>query len=116
MSPGVVRGRPSLTHGIASGDLEPQAQSGDGISHAAKLTVDDAQIDFTLGGIDGLGKTLGYATYSYSGQRMQSAEVTFDSGEGWHASGARIVMISGRMRTFMRAKGQSAAEECFTSP
>lgn len=33
--------------GIASGDLEPQAQSGDGISHAAKLTVDDARIDFT---------------------------------------------------------------------
>ena len=29
------------------GDLEPQAQSGDGISHAAKLTVDDARIDFT---------------------------------------------------------------------
>ncbi|KQU30215.1 hypothetical protein ASG63_17210 [Methylobacterium sp. Leaf94] len=50
----------------------------------------NAQIDFTLGGIDGLGKTLGYATYSYSGQRMQSAEVTFDSGEGWHASGARV--------------------------
>jgi hypothetical protein len=50
-----------------------------------------AQIDFTLGGIDGLGNTLGYANYSYSGQRMQSAAVTFDSGEGWHAAGARVV-------------------------
>jgi hypothetical protein len=51
-----------------------------------------AQIDFTLGGIDGLGNTLGYANYSYSGQRMQSVAVTFDSGEGWHAvSGGRVV-------------------------
>ena len=33
--------------GIASGDLEPQAQPGEGVSHAAKLTVDDARIDFT---------------------------------------------------------------------
>lgn len=32
--------------GIASGDLTPRPQSGDGISHAAKLTVDDARVDF----------------------------------------------------------------------
>ncbi|MGU3358966.1 matrixin family metalloprotease [Methylobacterium sp. M6A4_1b] len=50
-----------------------------------------AQIDFTLGGIDGLGNTVGYANYSFSGQRMQSAAVTFDTGEGWHASGTRVI-------------------------
>ncbi|KQQ25958.1 hypothetical protein ASF58_13615 [Methylobacterium sp. Leaf125] len=55
-------------------------------------TTASAQIDVTLGGIDGLGNTLGYAHYTYSGQRMQSVEITFDSGEGWHAvSGGRVV-------------------------
>ena len=33
--------------GIASGDLDPQPQPADGISHAAKLTVEDARVDFT---------------------------------------------------------------------
>lgn len=50
-----------------------------------------AQIDFTVAGVDGLGSTLGYADYSYSGTRMQSATVTFDSGEGWHTAGGRVV-------------------------
>lgn len=31
--------------GIATGDLEPQAQPAEGVSHAAKLTVDDARVD-----------------------------------------------------------------------
>ena len=31
--------------GIASGDLEPQEQPGEGVSHAAKLTVEEARID-----------------------------------------------------------------------
>jgi methionyl-tRNA formyltransferase len=33
--------------GIASGDLTPQPQSVDGVSHAAKLTVEDAHVDFS---------------------------------------------------------------------
>lgn len=33
--------------GIATGDLEPQAQPSEGISHAAKLSVEDAHIDLT---------------------------------------------------------------------
>lgn len=33
--------------GIASGDLEPRPQPAEGISHAAKLTVDDARVDLT---------------------------------------------------------------------
>lgn len=31
--------------GIASGDLEPQEQPAEGVSHAAKITVDDARVD-----------------------------------------------------------------------
>ncbi|GJE40215.1 matrixin family metalloprotease [Methylobacterium persicinum] len=50
-----------------------------------------AQIDFNVGSIDGLGNTLGYTNYSYSGQHMQSATVTFDSGEGWHTNGVHVV-------------------------
>ncbi|MDN5717200.1 MAG: methionyl-tRNA formyltransferase [Janibacter sp.] len=33
--------------GIATGDLEPRTQPGEGISHAAKITVDDAHVDLT---------------------------------------------------------------------
>ncbi|MGO1167667.1 MAG: methionyl-tRNA formyltransferase [Janibacter sp.] len=33
--------------GIATGDLEPQTQPTEGVSHAAKLTVEDARIDLT---------------------------------------------------------------------
>lgn len=33
--------------GIATGDLEPQEQPGEGVSHAAKLTVEEARIDLT---------------------------------------------------------------------
>lgn len=33
--------------GIATGDLEPQTQPADGVSHAAKLTVADARVDLT---------------------------------------------------------------------
>ena len=33
--------------GIATGDLEPQEQSSEGVSHAAKLTVEDARVDLT---------------------------------------------------------------------
>ena len=33
--------------GIATGDLEPQPQSSEGVSHAAKLTVEDARVDLT---------------------------------------------------------------------
>jgi len=54
-----------------------------------------AQIDFSVGGMDGLGNTVGYANYNYtytsSNPRMQSAVVTFDSDEGWHAAGTQVV-------------------------
>lgn len=50
-----------------------------------------AQITFSLSYIDGLNKVLGSTNYTYSGQKMVSAAVTFDSGEGWHASGNQIV-------------------------
>jgi hypothetical protein len=50
-----------------------------------------AQITFSLKPIDGLNKVLGTTDYTYSGQRMLSAAVTLDSGEGWHASGNQIV-------------------------
>lgn len=33
--------------GLATGDLEPQPQPAEGVSHAAKLTVDDARVDLT---------------------------------------------------------------------
>lgn len=33
--------------GIATGDLEPQEQPGEGVSHAAKLTVEEARVDLT---------------------------------------------------------------------
>ncbi|GJE30482.1 matrixin family metalloprotease [Methylobacterium oxalidis] len=54
-----------------------------------------ANIDLTQGAIDGLGNTLGYASYNFSGQRMSAATVTFDSAEGWRASGSKVVSNQG---------------------
>ncbi|AWN43679.1 matrixin family metalloprotease [Methylobacterium durans] len=54
-----------------------------------------ASIDLTQGVLDGLGNTLGYASYAFSGQRMTSATVTFDSAEGWHVAGGRVVSNQG---------------------
>ncbi|MCK2053175.1 matrixin family metalloprotease [Methylobacterium sp. 37f] len=51
----------------------------------------ESDIDLTLNSIDGLGKVVGNATYSYSGQRLQSVTVAFDSGEGWHTAKGRVV-------------------------
>lgn len=54
-----------------------------------------ANIDFTDQSIDGLGRTLGYASYSYIGQSMQGATVTFDRDESWHSSGQKVVSNGG---------------------
>ena len=54
-----------------------------------------AQIDITLGAIDGPGGVLGVTNYSYSRTTFSSAVVELDSGEGWHSSGNRIVSTEG---------------------
>ncbi len=54
-----------------------------------------AKIDFSFGAIDGLDDVLGQTNYSYSGSSMQSADVEFDSGEGWHGSGSTVVSADG---------------------
>lgn len=54
-----------------------------------------ANIDFSNGYIDGLNKVLGQATYYYSGQRFTSAQVTFDSGEGWRVAGSDVRSSTG---------------------
>jgi hypothetical protein len=46
--------------------------------------------------IDGPSNKLGQTTYWYSGGSFISANVTFDSSEGWHASGNQIVSNGGR--------------------
>lgn len=50
-----------------------------------------SQIDFDVSAIDGLNNVLGETNYTASGRSFLSAAVTFDSGEGWHASGSKIV-------------------------
>ena len=50
-----------------------------------------AQIDFTMGAIDGLDNTLGETSYSYSGNIFNSATIEFDSEESWHVSGSQVV-------------------------
>ena len=67
--------------GIASGDLEPQEQPAEGVSHAAKITVDDARVD--LGDpalavdrlIRGCTPTPGAWT-TFRGERLKLAPVT----------------------------------------
>ncbi len=61
------------------------------IAFKQQASTSGAQITFGLTPIDGLNKVLGTTNYTYSGQKMVSAAVTFDSGEGWHASGNQIV-------------------------
>jgi hypothetical protein len=63
-------------------------------------TTSVSQIDFTIGPVDGPNKTLGYASYRFSGGNpdaatMIAATVLFDSAEGWHSSGNRIVSNGG---------------------
>ena len=50
-----------------------------------------ADITFGTGAIDGLSNTLAQTNYFYSGQRFVSADITFDTGEGWHSSGGGVV-------------------------
>ena len=54
-----------------------------------------AQIDFMMSAIDGVDNILGQTNYSYSGSRFTSADVDFDSSEGWHVSGNSIVSTDG---------------------
>ena len=54
-----------------------------------------ADITFSLNAIDGLGGTLGYTNYNYSGSLFNSATVEFDSGEHWRASGRAILSANG---------------------
>ena len=54
-----------------------------------------AEIDFSLGAIDGLDNILGETSYSYSGSGFTSATVEFDSGEGWHATASGINRAAG---------------------
>lgn len=50
-----------------------------------------ADIDFTMGSIDGLDNILAQTSFSYSGSSFTSAGIEFDSGEGWHTSGTQIL-------------------------
>ncbi len=61
------------------------------ITFKQQASTSGAQITFKLSYMDGLDKVLGTTNYTYSGSKMISAAVTFDSGEGWHASGNQIV-------------------------
>ncbi len=61
------------------------------ITFKQQASISGAQITFNLSYMDGLDKVLGTTNYTYSGSKMISAAVTFDSGEGWHASGSQIV-------------------------
>ncbi|HIZ98356.1 MAG TPA: methionyl-tRNA formyltransferase [Candidatus Janibacter merdipullorum] len=67
--------------GIASGDLEPQEQPAEGVSHAAKITVDDARVDLGHPAlavdrlIRGCTPTPGAWT-TFRGERLKLAPVT----------------------------------------
>src|ERR1700753_437773 len=50
-----------------------------------------ADIDFSLGYIDGLDNVLGQTSYSYSGSAFHQAEIEFDSGEGWHSTSSGVI-------------------------
>jgi hypothetical protein len=50
-----------------------------------------ADIRFGNAAIDGLDTILGQTRYAYVGSRFTSAEITFDSGEGWHAASGGVV-------------------------
>lgn len=54
-----------------------------------------SQIDIGVAPIDGADQELGETSYSYSGRSFASAAIEFDSGEGWHASGASVVSADG---------------------
>jgi hypothetical protein len=54
-----------------------------------------AQIDFSVGSIDGRGNILGEASYWYYGNRFTSAAIEFDSGEGWYTSQGGVVSSQG---------------------
>lgn len=45
--------------------------------------------------IDGLDNVLGETDYTYSGGSFTSAEITFDSGEGWRTSNGQVVSRDG---------------------
>src|SRR4051812_7072018 len=49
-------------------------------------SVASAQIDFAFGAIDGLNNVLAQTRYYYSSAAFSSADISFDSGEGWHTS------------------------------
>ena len=55
----------------------------------------DADIAFTVGAIDGLDNVLGTTQYWYSGSSFVSADIEFDSGEGWYNSGSSVVSSDG---------------------
>jgi hypothetical protein len=54
-----------------------------------------AQITLAGSYIDGPGKVLGTAEYSYTGSSMASATVTFDTGDGWHHAGGGVFSSGG---------------------
>lgn len=54
-----------------------------------------ANITFDTGAIDGPNNTLAVCNYSYSGQRFLSADIPFDTGEGWRSSGSTVASTSG---------------------
>ena len=54
-----------------------------------------SQIDFSVGALDGSNGELGETSYSYSSHSFMSAAIEFDSGEGWHVSGASVVSADG---------------------
>jgi hypothetical protein len=58
-------------------------------------TTTGAEIKFSDNYIDGLDRTLGETNYAYSGRAFTAANVTFDSGEGWHSSGSQVVSTDG---------------------
>ncbi|KAB1069608.1 matrixin family metalloprotease [Methylobacterium planeticum] len=61
------------------------------ITFVQAASASGAAIRFSNGAIDGLDNVLGQTRYTYFGNRFTSADITFDSGEGWHAAAGGIV-------------------------
>lgn len=77
-----------------------QAAFADWSSHAdirfqQVASTSQSQIDFSVAALDGSDQELGDTSYTYSGRSLLSAAIEFDSGEGWHVSGSKVVSADG---------------------
>ena len=82
--------------GIDRGDLEAREQSGDGISLAPKITVDDARVDWTEPAVAVDRRIRACSPFpgawsTHEGQRIKIGPVTIDPGAGDLAPGGLLV-------------------------